>query len=746
LRMNSDVSGCCCEVDAGCSARKTCDPLDDFWDKNRAEYITVGRPKGPTVYPGVYWAAWHNGISKLAELDVKMSIKVTKRTVTQTPCGGTCTTVLPPANNNCASTGWLASQRQCANTVYADNMSWSIEQTFRIAGVSNDQTAIYDRDGTSHNLFFPSITDPSVPTPNAGRPFPSVPPGYYPCIVQGQCAVPCVDPNGAFNAPPNPNWWPGENRKQLPRFVSYGDSTVSPLPASVYPQTADCGDVDYVNRCTSSTSTVQEWKCLDFPLIVLPGHSGTMCDGTASIACSPFSKELGAQTVLWGFDIDCQSLIARLSAIGFVDGIQIGSYLTSWLCTYTTVAGVRKLRVLFNMASRLSSSGNTFKFTTNLMIKEAHNVGTQRANESYYLEIDCEFTPRKWCLNTPDCDCVQSYCENAPSTLNYAFNCPLSIQCSTPGPVDWNVVVGLEHVEIGYWNGTNDHSLCPCGTSCGTSGPLCTANYCFQWSNLPTGGLGAPTTQDTMRFLGSEPIERGHPLWRRFRNKYNHVQTVNDWYNNGLFAPASKCVYQMYGTRVVIGDVYAPAISLPGPPGCCSGTGAPTAGRGHDPDLCGCAPPASPNDYCFCLTPSDGSGTETCIDCIPPGCYPVLPTYYTECPVANFYPASSKCGPVSSGDPLANMPCYSMSLSFFCNAFQQCSFQAFSVCGELGFKSCVIAGASYTVVFNDYLIVDWDPRYSCSPIGTYSAYAASQADMCLGRNYWTQTTCKATVS
>jgi hypothetical protein len=749
--MSGSVSqACCCEDEDGCSSRKTCDPLDDFWEKNRAEYITVGRPRGPTVYPGVYWPAWHNGISKVAELDAVIDIKVTKRTVTQTQCGGTCTSVNPPANDACSSSSWLTAQRRCQQTGYTDNMRWRLARTLKISGVSNDQQAIYGRDTTAHCLKFPSISDESVPDPllppYAGRPYPQAPQGYYPCILQGSCAVACVDANSGFTAGPDPAWWPGENRKQLPRFVGYGQVTVSPVPASTYPQIAVCGDVAYVNRCSTSTSTTDEWACLDFPLIVIPGHSGTMCDGTPSIGCAVTSKELGANVVMWGFDIDAPTLVARLAAMNVADGVYMGSYLGAWLCLYTTAAGRRKLRVLFNIANRITAAGQTFKFRTNVMIKEARTSGNTSPNVSYYVDVDCEFTPRKWCLNTPDCDCVQSYAENASPALNYAFNCPLTIQCSTPGPVDWNIVVGLEHVQMPYYNGVNDHWLCPCGTSCGSSGPLCFTNYCFQWETLPSGGLGAPGTQNTMRFLGDEPIERGHPFWRRYRNRYNHVQTLNDWYDNGLYAPSGKCVFQVYGTRVVIGDVYAPMDSLPCPPGSCSGVGGPRAGLGPDPDWCSCSPPASPNDYCGCPTQSDGGGSETCIDCVPPGCWPVVPSYFTSCPVANPYPGSAKCGPVTSGDPNAVMPCYSMSLSFFCNAYQQCSFQAFSVCGELGFKSCRIAGAAYVVAFNDYLIVDWDPRYSCTPVGTYNAYAASQNDMCLGRNYWTQTTCKATVS
>lgn len=746
------ATGCCCTPDPGCPFTNVCKDRDEWWEKVRLEYITVGRPKGPTVYPGTYWPAWHNTLSVRSLLDIDLKLRVVKRTLVQTPCGALpgCPAVTLPITDNCATTGFMTANPGCRQTTYTDNFNWTLNTQLSVRGVNPNQTRNIVYDTTPHLQDFPSIPDPSTPDyMPVGKPYCSIPGGYYPCGIQGSCNTgTCVSINDATTFGSNPAWWPGENRKLIPRFTVDSATVIhTAIPSSSYPQIATCGSVSYSNRCTTATSSASEPVCLDFPIIVIPGHSGTMCDGQPSIPCAVLNKELGADNVIWGFDITEPTLIAALNAMGLPDGTYVGQMSGAWIVKYTQ-AGVQKVRFFFDIGVQVPLAGDTFKFTTNATIQEKRTATRRLTTTSWFFDIDFSFIPRKWCLYDKQCDCTQSYCENNPSVINYAVTGSISDQCST-NDINLSLDVGLEDVSLQWWFSDTYHQLCPCGTNCGSTG-FCgifgPGSYCWEWANLPEGGLGIPAgatpvspggTKATRRFLGDEPIERGHPFWRRYRNRYNHTATTIDWWSNGYSDPMGRCRLAVYGNIVSISQIYAETrLTFPWET-CCDGSTT-LAGFAHDPINC------DPS-CCFCSL-VDQTGTGSCYACLPAGCYDVKASWWNDCPPSNPYP-SGTCGPTTKsndpyvGDPNAVVPCFSISLFTSCNPYHRCGYQILSLCGSLGFVSCELAGYAYSAALPETLILDWNPANSCGPLGTYhNVYTASETTVCEGPSAWTRST------
>jgi hypothetical protein len=752
------ATACCCTAPT-CPFRDVCRVGEEWWDKLRAEYITVGRPRGPTVYPGTYWAAWHNGMSLQSVLDVDLNLQVVKRTLVQTPCGAIpgCPGVNLPIDGVCTTTGFMTANSGCQQTTYTDNFNWNLNTTFTLRGVNPEQNREVARDFNPHLQDFPQIPDPSTPDhTQLGKPYCAIPPGYYPCGIQGSCNTgTCADANEATTFGSSPAWWPGENRKLIPRFTVKGATVQrTAIPSSSYPQVASCNAVSYQNRCTTTLSNFVEDICLDFPIIVLPGHSGLMCDGQPSIPCNIVNKELGATSCIWGFDITEPQLLAGLNALGLPDGTYVGTRTNAWIVKYTS-GGNQKVRFFFDIGSQIAAPGETFKFTSNTVITEKATATRRFATTSWYFNLDFNFTPRKWCLNSPQCDCVQSYCENCPPVLNYSITASVSDQCNT-NDVLLDLNVGLEEVALNWWFSDTHHQLCPCGTNCGSSG-FCgifgSGTWCWQWNNLPEGGFGIPAgatpsspygTKATRRYLGDEPIERGHPFWRRYRNRYNHTLTTNDWWENGYSDLFSRCRVGVYGNIISLSQVYATGHVAQPFEYCCDGSTF-IAGFAKSPDPAFC-----PTCACFCTVP-DQTGTSSCYACLPQGCYDVEPSWWTGCPASNPYP-SGTCGPTTksqdpyTGDPNAVIPCFSIALFDYCNDFHKCGNQVLSLCGGLGFLSCEIAGTAYSVVLPDTVVIEWDPKQSCCPTGTYNAKIASEATVCDGKSGWSNSNITVVVS
>lgn len=718
------ATGCCCEEPGlfDCPVRQLCVTPDsgDWWDYIRAEYITVGRPKGPTVFPGTYWAAWHNGMHPDSELELSMSIEVIKRTVVQEECGGTAPAVTVPTGNNCATVGFLTATTGVKQTAYTDNFTWEMTGTMRLNGVvpELEQEWAIGSD-PYHLLYFPDIPDPSVPGAEFGRPYPAIPKGYFPCSIEDSCGDPCGDPHEAVDFGTDPLWWPGENRKLMPRFFSKGMTvTATAEPASTYSQTAACDAVQYVDRCETETDEYTSTVCLDFPMVVLPGHSGVRCDGGNTLPCEQVNKENGANQALWGFDLLEPELLARFEAMNLPDGWYVGAGDDVWMVKWTNPdTTITKIRFLFDVSRKILAAGDTLKFSTDVTLTEAGTITRAAALESWRIEIDFSFTPKNWCLNAPECGCIQSYSENAPSVLTYEVTVPFTDLCSGPARVSLSIPIGLEDVvNTTFWAGANSHGLCPCGTSCECEegSPYTGPNaWCFQWDELPSGGGGEPgETEKYFRFLGDEPIERGHKFWRRYRNKYNHTATTADWYFNGFGSATSPSVY---GQISIAGKIFVEATSLFG---CCGGI---TSGAGIEADLSG-----GVGDPCGSTVPlynPSCNGGEGGFECLPEGCYDIEPP-----------------------DAATGVEFW-IKLLTFCNPYHSCGYQLLELGGGITYTNCELAGTSHSVSPPEVVVVNWNPLESCFPYGEIpSIYTTSAATVCEGKSAWSASTITVEIS
>lgn len=674
---------CCCGEGFPCAITTVCDARDDYWLKTRAEYITVGRPRAPRVYPGRYWAAWHNVISPRGELDATINIAITKRSVRTETCGGSCVTVTPPTSASCAVTGFLTPTAGCKQTAYTDYISWSTTSHLRLMGASADQNPSIGLDNDPK-------CDPSVPAyPLTGKPIPAVPPGYWPNGLSGACGV-GGDQNTAINPGQNPNWWAYENRKLLPRFFGGDTVTKTANAISTYPQIAACGDVQYVNRCSTTTSaSATAGMCIDFPIVALPSHPGNLCDGTPLTGgCDPRYRERGTTIAMWGFDIYNPELNALLDSINMPYGQHVGTAAGAWIVRYQ-YNSVDKLRVLFNVDRKLGADGMVLRFATDAAITESGTLETSASGsvsaDSYRAFISVSFTPRDWCLYDEECDCVASYAENCPTVLHYDVDLRVDNRCGAGATIRHSLNIGLEEVVRAY-----PTALCN-PDSCSYSPVSC----CYMWDSLPNGGT-VPSTD--RKYLGAEPLERAHPFWRRYRNKYNHMYTVNDWINNGKYGAICDCdPVAVYGGTPTFSQLWhdAPGPYAPGPCGTCA---------------------------CTCPNPN---GPQTGA-----GCYSVA-SLVTDCPPV-YYGA---CGPTVA-NPSLNGRCLRMTVAnsaCSCNPYHACGWQILAMCGELSWQSCT--GSTTVFVWSPppYLMIPWNPKSSCCPMGTYQAI---EGNLCNDPSTW----------
>lgn len=724
-------TACCCENPAlfDCQARQVCLPLTEgqtWWDQVRAEYITVGRPKGPTVFPGTYWAAWHNGINPNGKLDLNMTIEVTKRTVVQEECGGTAPAVTVPTGADCTVANFLTATAGVKQTAYTDNFYWTLQGQLYLVGVVPDTEQEWAIGTDEYHLqYFPFIEDPSVP--GGSRPYPAIPAGYFPCGIQGTCAEECDDENEATEFGTDPNWWPGENRKLTPRFFSKSVTVeTTPVPASSYSQLAACDEVEYEDRCNpiNVLDEIQSPVCLDFPMIVLPGHSGDLCTGQASASCDQLNKELGANQALWGFDLLEPELLARFEALNLPDGTYIGASNDIWMVKWTNALNITKIRFLFDVSRQITAAGQTLKFTTDVVLAEAGTVTKVAALESWRVSIDFEFTPVEWCLHAPECGCVQSLAENAPSVLTYTFDIPLDENCGGGGALQLSMSVGLENVTVpSFWNAVNEHGYCPCGTACecDPESPYAPIPECWQWDELPDGGnCVAGFVEGYIKFLGDEPIERGHPLWRRYRTRYNHVATTNNWCDpdEGYGPPSSP---GMYGVAPTAGQIFVAEYPVI-PPGSCCGGLTMYAGKAANtlPGECGSS------DAQYDPTCNGGEGGFVCL---PEGCYDVEPTDPVDGGLSYSIQLAGQCNP--------NHAC-------FCEE-DRCFWQAFRFNGGPNYNNCEIAGLTHVIGLPEIVIVTWDATSFCTPTAG-EVFTSSEATFCEGKSSWLSSSIQATIT
>ena len=687
-------AACCCGTAPTCNVQPICANGRYF-----AEYISVGRPRAPRRYPGRYWAAWHNGISKRGSITASITLNIVKRTLVSTDCGGgTCPAPTGiPTSATCTDSGSLAGSAGCQKTLYVDNYRWSVVDDLPLRGVSPDQSA--------------GAIDPGTGLQDID----SVP-GHLPAGIQGTCGS-YADANAGTAFGTNPSWFAKENRKVLPRFVNATASiSKSAVPSTTYTQTARCGNLVVTNRCTASTTSSSGSCCIDYPMVLLPGYPGLLCDGSTYVGCSSDIPELGGTEVLYGFDILNDDLVNALTTMGLADGQGIGTWNVFWACKTNG-----RFRLLFDATRLMPSDGDVFR-PSDTMIENGIATVTV-GNVTWRVEATISIAQNDWCYYDPDCGCRQSWCEFGPSTLLYTLTYPVQQDnpCGSFGNFDLRLAVGLEGISRnpGAWNS------------------------CHMWNNLPpsTTIAGEPAyIKDENRYLGAEPVERDHPGWRRYRDRYNHVETLNGWYTRstidvdpGICQPVSR-----NGESVLVNltQWYLDSATSPY----------------LVPDYAQC--------QADCVAFGCGA-VSTCCDCknatstpITSGCFDVRANYTGSCPgsvCGTCVETCSNCRTYSNPTG-CNNGCFSLRLptpgEVVCQAHHSCETydpnfyhtQIFRICGGAAWNVCDIAPGSLVVVFDpgfEWIFKDWSPKAACSPIGTWPVAMSRNANfICGGPQNW----------
>ena len=685
-------AACCCGTAPTCSWNPICSDGRTF-----AEYISVGRPRAPRKYPGRYWAAWHNGISKRGSITVSIDLNIIKRTLVSTDCGGgSCPAPTGiPTSASCSDSGSLSGSAGCQKTLYVDNYKWIVSGELPLRGVSPDQSA-------------------GAIDPDTGEQDIDSVPGHLPAGIQGICGT-YVDANAGTAFGANPSWFAKENRKLMPRFVKADASiTKSAVPSNTYTQTASCGNLVVTNRCTSSTTASTGGCCIDYPMVILPGYPGYLCDGSTYIGCSQEIPQLGGTEVLYGFDILNDDLVNALTTMGLADGQGIGTWNVFWVCKTSG-----RLRLLFDATRFMPSDGDVFR-PSDTMVENGIATVTV-GNTTWRVEATISIATNDWCYYDPDCGCRQSWCEFGATSLLYTLTYPVQQgnPCGTPGTFDLKLAVGLEGISrvLGAWDS------------------------CFMWNDLPAGTplAGEPVfIRDENRYLGGEPVERAHPGWRRYRDRYNHVETLNGWYVQSTIDVQDVCQPVSRNGQSVLVNVnkwYVDDTNL------------------RVPNYAQC--------QADCVSFGCGS-VSPCCDCkretttpITPGCFDLKANYTGSCLGSNCGSCTDTCsGCRSFVNPLSgcNNGCFSLRLptpfEVECQAHHACDVdnsafyhtQIFRICGGAAWNICDIAPVSISVVFDpgfEWIFNDWSPKSQCSPIGTWPVAMARQAGfICGGPQNW----------
>ena len=673
------IAQCCCEeVDAvACDVYPSCEEQAGAGGRKLVvpSYATIGRPIGPTIYDGPFWVAWHNGVYPEAQTFFDLSLKIWKRTIVQEDCGGgTCPTApIPKVTGDCTTaSGTLSPSAGCAKTEYVDYYEWSVSEIITLAGGRKDQLIAIQENSETGDLYD------------------GAPPGPWPCYLTDCGASPCADPDAPVNTGDNPPWWPGENRSIVPRyFKSECTITSSAAPSGSYPITAACGAVSFENRCSATTSSRTAQMCVDLPITVVPGHEtkwlagdvaacgfpGSPAAGGGTYGCCVDCFENGGREAAWGLDIKEDGLVTALTNMGFTSSQYVGSLGGGgWM---TMVQGNNRVRLLFGMLARLSS-GDTFKFANGVDVKESGSFSFQGEGVSYYCEIELTVRPLRWCFHNPRCGCVQSYAENGPTAiLVQAFikpNAGESGECSDCGssPAQLSYALALNRYDIPSWHFDLGGPYWP---SC-MQFPVNSACVPFH----PPSGF---TLED---YVGDTPVERYHPGWQYYRNKYDHYLCVNTIASGGS--------------------------------GCC--VGAVEINSTPVDRLCGGA--CAKMDPVWAAGFPCPGGDPQCINNLqfpqttPAGCHDV------EYVGGSFY--------ASALEPGFCFPCTNHPQWFQCGTL----FLGTN-CGTALYTDCDCCNAQFVQSLPDVTIVDWDPTTGCYPQGRHDLFFTSFPLIC-DRSTW----------
>jgi hypothetical protein len=628
---------------------------------------------GPTLYDGPFWVAWHNSVvsKQRALIETTIAITITKRTVVQTSCGGSCTVVPTPKVDITCTGSAIPAVAGCQITEYVDTFQWTFDGKLAFIGGNKDQNPCA------------RILD--------GEAFPGVPKGPYPYILT-DCAKTGLTPSVAVPVTTdNVIWWPAENRRVVPRFAGTNSVSKSAVPSSDYTQLATCGGSVSSLRCgTTAVETAN--LCIDAPITIVPGHStatvgdtGPCGDGThpchlgeggVPAACAEDEPKNGALEAAWAIDIKEDDLIATLNAIGFPVNKAIGDLKDMWVAH--TSHG--RFRIMFGMVDRLNAD-DVLRFTDGVSIVESHVVGEASPGESFTIKVELDFKPGNWCWQNPRCGCVHSFCENAPSTIDVNLYTSDLTGCSST-VLDASYMLALGEYRI------------PDGAFPAVCGANATPN-CMQYPvSTPGNFVGAPcgayyppvSPGIFIDFVGSHPVERAHAGWVKYRNKYDHYYCINTL----DLAYASAC---------------CPAPISAG-------------GQNYDQIEVSCGTEIDPAWYAT-HGPCPGANGD-CVN------HTTIITPESRC-----RPVQYVSGAIAySAVPVPSLICHNCQSSFF-----ECGQMIFSSCGIALYDVCDCCNAQVTVTQYELMIVDWDTTEYCTPVGVHDLYGGTSGTTCETKNF-----------
>lgn len=697
--MSSGVvaTACCCSAGGGtpCDCQPICD--SNIAVREVIEYLTVGKAILPTKYPGQFWAAWHNNLNKKCSITADIELVITKRTSVQADCGGgscAATAGLSTAAS-CADVGTIADDVGCKRTVYTENIIWNFDQKLFLSGGIPEQSGVFVGSVLTHYDGFP---------------------GALPCGISQPCNT-CL---GALNEAlvfGDPAWIAKENRKLIPRWGEVATPVnMNDVMSTAYPVTAVCDKVNFVSACDATASEVVSSVCVDYPIIVMPSQSGNNCAGDPQ-ACDDDSPQNGADTVLWGLDIVADSLTARLNGISFPTNVGMGVWNDFWVVR--TSHG--RFRMLFNMGAGMGAGTTKSPKDGMSYVKTAI---LDLGNETYRIDAKVSITTADWSYASRGCHCHTSQpAENNKPVISLRVDLPNDENnlCGAPGLIELNVNAGLEE--------------------CYRPGGPFGWDACYAWDLLPnaTPYAGDPSgIRATYRYLGVTPVERGHPNWVKWRERYNHTETVNNWWNgaatsnDGLGCPpprsgASTIMPSSLTFHVGFHKAYKCGYS-PASEGVCP------------PELwcCSCAAPTFPLDFW------------------PEGCYAFKKTDFDNCAVVRCDPICSGCSTYGGGGGVPGLPfcingCSSVSIPLppvTCQAFSACVdnpglnySMRIRACGATLYEFCYAVALTQSSSYSAYVgmypdwIWKWDPHTQLHPAGTYNLYQITD-DTCNDPRKW----------
>jgi len=668
----SNARNCCCvdppEV-TPCAAwvpcqGEGCSETDPFVVPG---YTSIGRPLGPTKFDGPFWVAWHNSITSKGNSSANINLKVNawRRKIVQEACdGGRCGALPTPSTaQNCFGSG-INAVAGCKRTEYIDNLVYVLNGTVKLRGGSKDQ-------------------NPCVASGPNGENWPAVPPDPYPFILT-DCLRTGATPTTPVSSGTNPNWWPGENRRVVPRFFERLSVTATGPVSTDFPQVANCGSVSTVSRCTSTTTGSVQETCIDMPITIVPGHQTTVTTEDASrcgtsgsplecgqppnpYPCGVNNPENGGQEAAWAIDVREPVLYDRLVALGLTSAMGVGTLNGVWI-TLTTAG---RIRFLFGASARIAS-GQVLKFSDNVVIGENQNASYAVPGYSLSIGIELTLTP-KWCRYTPSCGCTISAAENGPGSVTVSMYAH-STGCGQCGPTNF---------AASYTLGLGQYQIPPCHfPAVGGLTPNC-QQYPITNACAPYHPPAGPLFVD---FVGLVPVERAHAGWVKYRNRYDHFWCLN----------------------TIVGGFGA----------CCAG--AKNVGSFNITALC--APSCTKIDPAWAATAGPCPGTNPlCSNHLlvnqttPAGCHSVV-----------YQSGQQRIGPWPDGGG-----CNPCGVNWF-----QCGPMFFyGACGTANYGDCECCNTQLTASLPEVIIVDAPP--GCSPIGTWELYAATAATAC-DRSAWVE--------